>query len=254
MVPTVAQGVRAPNGHLPVLCDPGIPETGFIWAEGSPAYWEDDVHQLGFQLVPPSVLCPTGSVERSWDIDPLTGHPAEVANFESTLSGSLQVTDLLTGEVIAHNLPLHLTGSVQTLIFDKGPDQVLGEFYAELAWMQLQGSIPLPHGNQYISLSVGRENPERRSPGHTSVLNVGNIGSSGEDGMLVANFYDVFTHLWVWNNLDQDWAGPFPSQGPPAHLAQGWPQLPQGDEHDEGDANQGGIGQGMGQLTGPFKN
>jgi len=237
MSPAMAQGVAVPNGDLPVLCDPGNFNTGYHLVDQAHARWEDDVQQMIVELTPPSIHCPTEILDRTWDVDPLTGRFVEVENFKSILDGQIKVTNRLTGQVMAEGLPLQLTGDVQALVFDRDPNQIFGAFETELAWMQLQGSIPLPGGNLFVAISVGREHPGGRSLGHTEVLPVGNIGSSGQDGIMVASYFDVFTYLWVWNTLAQDWAGPFPSQGPPAHMVLGPPHGP-----GDGGVNPGGPG------------
>lgn len=238
-VPARVHGAVSDDGSLPPLCDQGNFGDGYHLV--NTVRWEDTVQQRTFELMPGSVHCPTAVTSRIWDMDPLTERPVEAANFNSVLNGHIRVTDNRTGRVLAEGAPLDLTGDVQTLVFDKDPNQVFGRWETELAWMQLSGTINLPPQNPFVAVSVGREHPAGRSLGHTSVLTVSNIGSSGEDGVMVESEFHVNTWLWIWDWLAQEWGDPIPSEGPPAHMVLGGPP-----HLGEGGMNPGEVGGGIG--------
>jgi hypothetical protein len=124
--------------------------------------------------------------------------PDEIEQFPSEATGTGDV--VIPGFGTIPNIPLMLSGPVETIVFNK-VGNTTGTFQTEMLSLSLTGSVPVPLPGGTLPVAI-RESPTLPSRGQTTIQDLGG-------GLYrIDSFFDVFTELSIDGGMT--WT---PSQG-----------------------------------------
>ncbi len=140
--------------------------------------------------------------------NPDVGGNSEVESFMTTLTGEVTLSTL-TGDLLAENVPITLSGMMEVLVVDRH-DGLAGTFATEILSMDLSGINPT--GGADILVQLGGT-----CIGETTIVDLG----TGE--FEIDSFFDVFTELY----LDVPGVGAEWLTGAPTRMELGDPTIPE---------------------------